>query len=61
MKKSGLKPPCSSQIARGTAMHAPEAKGTSRGPGGAFDTGSPDSPAHAMPVKWITPPDVLIV
>ena len=60
MKNSGLKPPWSSQIARGTAMQAPEANGTSRGCG-TCDAGSPDSPAHAIPVKWMAPPDVLIV
>ena len=59
MKNSSLKPPTRSQSARVTARQAPERNAASRGSGGIPAASSPASPAHAMPVKWITPPVVL--
>jgi hypothetical protein len=50
MKKGSEKPPARSHSRRGTARQAPETNATSRGPPAAA------CPAHAMPVKWTTPP-----
>src|SRR5919197_435603 len=60
-------PPASSRRSRGIAKQAPETKpGSSSATSGPYgvhpsghSTGAPAPPAHAIPVKWTTPPRVL--
>ena len=60
MKNCSAKPPAAWNAASGIARQAPDRNATSDGARGAAISGRPTCPAQPRPVKWSTPPLVLI-